>query len=78
MSVFFDLRSFVIWCIVKDVDRDVTDCHGVQWLETISRSSWYCSCDITSFHKFLLIVKTLFFLDIKVCNVVYVAAAVIE
>jgi hypothetical protein len=24
MSVLFDLRFFVIWCVVKDVDRTVT------------------------------------------------------
>jgi hypothetical protein len=24
MSVLFDLRFFVIWCVVKDVDRKVT------------------------------------------------------
>jgi hypothetical protein len=44
----------------------------------ISSSSWYCNCDIKSICNFLLIVEELFFLDIKECNVVYVAAAVIE
>jgi hypothetical protein len=24
MSVLFDSRFFVIWCVVKDVDREVT------------------------------------------------------
>jgi hypothetical protein len=68
---------------VKGVDRKVTavcsDCPGVHWLETMtSLSSWYCNSDIKSFCKLLFIVKNLFYLDIKECNVVYIATAVIE
>jgi hypothetical protein len=80
MFVLFDFRFF-IWCVGKDVDREVScsDCPRVQWLETmISSSSWYCNCDIKSVYKFLLIVKNLLFLDIKECNVLYVVAATIE
>jgi hypothetical protein len=55
-----------------------SDWPEVQWLEImINLSSWYCNCSIKSICKFLLIIKNLFFLDIKECNV-YVPATVIE
>jgi hypothetical protein len=79
MSVLYNLRLLVTCKISGQRSNIYSDCPGVQWLETIiNLSSWYCNCDIKSLCKFFLIVKNLFLLDIKECNVVYVAAKVIE
>jgi hypothetical protein len=81
MFVMFDLRIFcyLVYCGgCRQRSNSWSDCHGFPWLETvISSSSWYCNCNAKSFCMFLLFVKNLF-LDIKGCNVMYVAAVVIE